>query len=128
MNKDELIQNQIESGCIPEGTDAEAYRVVFSAVRKEPSLKLPDDFVVRVSSIALTSKKTFDWDKLILFGGLGIFVFVLGYVVAITGFKISFGKFSFLASHAPLISFAIVFILFLNWLDKRLIGSRKISH
>ena len=70
MSNDELIQKQIAEGSYPQGMEGDAYRMVFRALKKEPSIKLPDDFAERVAFRVLASKKSFDWDKFFLFGGL----------------------------------------------------------
>ena len=62
MSEDELIQQQIDNGGVPEGMDADAYRFVFRALKKESAPELRDDFAKRVAAIAFTPKKSFDWD------------------------------------------------------------------
>jgi len=121
MSEDELIQQQIENGKAPEGMDADAYRLVFSALKKEPSPRLREDFAKRVSALAFTPKKSFDWDKFFLFGGLFTLLCVLAYAVLATEFIFSLGTFKFLSNYSYFVIFAIAMVMLLQWIDKKMI-------
>ena len=124
MSSDEILQNQIEIGNSASGVDADAYKIVFNSLKKEPQCNLSTDFAVKVSSLA-TPKKSFDWDKFILIAAGFGFVAALAYALILVKPTFSPGAFTFVSGYPGLIVFAIVFILFLNWLDKKLI---KPSH
>jgi flagellar biogenesis protein FliO len=119
--QDEIIQKQTEEGNAPSNADGEAYRLIFDSLRKDHSYKLPADFAKKVSSIAIT-KKAFDWDKFFfIIGGLGFVIMLIYSVVSIQA-TFSIGVFRFFSSYAGLSIFAIVFVVLLNWLDKKFIN------
>ncbi|MBI1770178.1 MAG: hypothetical protein HY015_10750 [Bacteroidetes bacterium] len=122
MNIDELIQKQMEEGSNPSGVDAEAYRVVFNSLKKEPAYKLSPDFASRVAARAHAPAKTFDWDKFFLIGGMVLFLAVLVYAIAVTQFTFSAGVFRFFESYSTLFVFGTVFIVALHLLEKKLLG------
>lgn len=117
---DEELQNSIEKGAAPDGVDARAYARVFDALRKEPSFQLPANFAARViEGIDFSPRRSTD----VMWLYAGIFSCVVAMVVAIllTDFKITFGAFRFISGYPGLIAFAAVFILGLQWLDKKLV-------
>lgn len=119
--KDEELQNQIERNESSfEGVDAYAYKKVFDALKREPDFHLPINFADRVVQKIETKKESstdFVWF------GLGIFTFAIAAVVAIvlTDFKISFGALKFISGYPGLFIFGVGFILFIQWLDKKLV-------
>ena len=116
---DEFIQKQIEEGVPTFGTDADAYKVVFSSLKKETHLKLSADFANRISLLA-SPEKSFNWEKFLLIsGGIGFFAALIYAIVSVHA-TFSFGAFTFLSSYQGLLVFGVIFILILNWLDKRL--------
>ncbi len=125
MNQEELIQKQIEEGNTPQGMDGEAYRLVFRALKKEPTHNLSSDFAKRVASLAQAPSKGFDWDKFFLFAGIGVFGIILLYAAAVTNFTPSFGAFQFLKGYPMIIVLAVLLIAVGQWLDTRII--RKIN-
>src|SRR5690242_19472656 len=106
MSDEELIQEQLENGIIPDGADADAYHLVFHALRKEPSATLPTDFAERVSYLAFKPKKSFDLDKFFLILGLFGFACVLGYAIGVSDFAVSMGSLRFLANYSYFLIFA----------------------
>jgi len=69
-------------------------------------------------------EKSFDWEKFLLIsGGIG-FLAALIYAIASVKATFSFGAFTFLSSYQGLMVFGVVFILGLNWLDKKLTHTR----
>ena len=121
MSEDELIQRQIENGNAPDGIDAEAYRLVFSALKTDLKVKLSNDFAKRVSSLAFTPKRSFDWDKFFLVSGLFALIVALGYAVVATEFIFSMGSFQFLSNYSYFVIFAIAVVALLQWVDKKII-------
>jgi hypothetical protein len=123
MNHEERIQKQVEAGNVPEGAEGETYRLVFSALKKEPHYKLSDDFAKRVAAMAPTPANSFDWDKFFLFVGLGVFGIALLYAVAVTHFTLSFGAFQFFKGYPFMFVLIALFIVAGQWLDTKLIKS-----
>ena len=120
---DEFIQKQFEEGIAPLGPDADAYKVVFSALKKEPHIKLSADFANKISLLA-SPEKSFNWEKFLLIsGGIG-FLAAFIYAMVSVNVTFSFGAFSFLSSYQGLLVFGVIFILVLNWLDKKLMHTR----
>jgi hypothetical protein len=120
---DESIQKQVEEGIAPLGLDSEAYKLVFNSVKKEPNYKLSTDFAYRISLLA-SPEKSFNWDKfLVIGGGIGFFIALI-YVIVSASTIFTFGAFTFLSNYQGLLFFGVIFILTLNWLDKKLVPSR----
>jgi len=119
--KDEELQNQIErAGSSSEGVDAYAYKKVFDVLKQEPDFHLPINFADKVVQ-KIEAKKELSNDY--IWFGLGIFMFAIATIVAIvlTDFKVSFGALKFIAGYPGLFIFGIAFILFIQWLDKKLV-------
>ncbi len=121
MNADESIQKQIEEGNIPSGVDADAYRLIFQSLKKEPNFKLSADFAQRVSSMAYSQSKSFDWDKFFLFAGFFALTIAMVYAIAVTDFTFSVGSFQFIKDYSFLLIFAVGVIALLQWIDKKLL-------
>jgi hypothetical protein len=118
---DEELQNQIEKGLAIDGEDASAYKKIFSALKKEPSFVLPASFSDAIVKRIEMEKPQTSTDNLWL--GLGISGFVIAAIITIvlTGFNPGAGAFKFLSGYAGLFAFGIVFILLLNFFDKKFI-------
>jgi len=121
---DEHIQQQVEKGIPASGIDADAYKVVFNAIKKEPHLKLSSDFASKVA-FRVTPEKSFNWDKFLVVGGGIGFLLALIYAIASVEATFSFGAFTFLSSYQGLLVFGVIFVLGLNWLDKKLTHSHS---
>jgi hypothetical protein len=119
---EENIQQQIEKGIPTSGIDVDAYQIVFNAIKKEPHLKLSAGFANKVA-LRVSPEKSFNWDKFLLIGGgIGFFLSLM-YAILSVNATFSFGAFTFLSSYQGLLVFGIIFILGLNWLDKKLTHS-----
>jgi hypothetical protein len=119
--KDEDLQNQIEKADSSiDGIDAYAYKKVFDALKQEPDFHLPVNFADKVVQ-KIEAKKESSND--FLWFGIGIFMFAIAAIVAIvlTDFKVSFGVFKFISGYPGFFIFGIGFILFIQWLDKKLV-------
>lgn len=126
--KDEELQRQIEQG---EKTltspDAEAYRKVFSSLQREPEFSLHSSFedlvIQRIAAKHIKESSRDGW----WFAG-GIFLFIIGLIVAVVliDFRPDVGVYSFLKGYPGLIIFAFLFILALNYVDRKFI--RNVSH
>ena len=125
--KEEELQNQIEkTGSSLEGVDAYAYKKVFDALKQEPDFHLPINFADQiVSKIEVKKESSLDF----LWLGIGVFMFGIAAIVAIvlTDFRVSFGALKFVSGYPGLFIFGGAFILFIQWLDKKLIGSKRLS-
>ncbi len=118
---DEELQNQIEkTGLAGDELDAQSYKRVFNALKKEPEFQLPGNFADKVIArieIKTESSGDFFWIA------FGILAFVVAAIVSVvlTDFKFTFGAFKFITGYPGLIVFGIVFILGLQWLDRKLV-------
>lgn len=119
---EENIQKLVETNQHVEGADVESYKIVFNALKKRPDFKLPSNFAHRVSAMAPSQAKAFDWDKLFLISGCISFLIALIYSILTLHAKFSVGIFSFVSGYPGLIVFAIAFVIFLNWIDKKWIS------
>lgn len=126
---EEELQKSIEGGQVPQGDefDVKAYRDVFRALKQEPKTELSSAFADKVM-ILVEKKRRRDSsrDMVCLVGG--IFLIFIAFIVAIvfTGFKFTPGFLSGIADYKWLFVFGVAFIIFLNWLDKRLIRDKHI--
>ncbi len=126
--KDEELQYKIEQGDAQDtSADAEAYRKVFTSLQREPDFSLHSSFedlvIQRIAAKHIKESSRDGW----WFAG-GILLFIIGLVVAIIliDFRPDVGVYSFLKGHPGLIIFAFVFILALNYVDRKFI--RNVSH
>lgn len=126
-NSDEIIQKQIEGGNLPEGLEGESYKVVFNALKKNPEFKLPSNFAHRVAAIAKAPAKAFNWDKFFLISGCISFLIALTYAILSLHATFSVGVFSFISGYPGLIVFAIIFVILLNWIDKKWISKSRVA-
>ncbi len=121
--KDEELQKQIEQGDKTNtSADAESYRKVFSSLQREPDFFLHSNFEdLVIQRIAAQHARESSREGWWFFGG--IFLLIVGAIVAIVlvGFKPTLGVYSFLKGYPGLIIFGIVFILVLNYIDKKFI-------
>jgi len=126
--KDEELQYKIEQGDAQDtSADAEAYRKVFSSLQHEPEFSLHASFedlvIQRIAAKHIKESSRDGW----WFAG-GILLFIIGLVVAIIliDFRPDVGVYSFLKGYPGLIIFALLFILALNYIDRKFI--RNVSH
>lgn len=129
MNNDEELQKWIEAGKIPpgNGVDAKAYREVFARLRKEPDAYLPAGFaekvIVRIQRQQLkSSSRDIYW----LFGGVFLLIVAMIVAVAFSGFKPGLGFLKDISAYAGVFAFGVVFILFLNRLDKKFLPKDQV--
>jgi hypothetical protein len=117
---DEELQDEMANGLQGSSADERAYRRVFDALQREPSIGLSPGFAHRVMS-RLQPKASQSRDVLWL--SLGVCSLVIAMIIAIvmTGFTLNWGAFKFISSYPGLIAFAIAFVLALQWADKRLV-------
>jgi hypothetical protein len=129
---DEQLQDAIERGANPPSRDAKAYRTVFQALNRETGFTLPAAFADRVIS-RLTEKRS-SRDIFWLFMGLGSLFLTLIVAILLSGFRpdfsfLSVGAFTFLSSYKGLVVFGILFILLLQWIDRKFVRkSTEVRH
>jgi hypothetical protein len=120
---DEELQNKMEEGGLPiSSQDAEAYQKVFGALQREVDFTLSSSFTDSViQKIEVQKKKEAAREQWWFFGGL--FVFLIGLVVALTqiDFKPTVGVYTFVIGYKGLIVFGILFVLALNFIDRKFI-------
>ena len=118
---DEELQDKIEKGFIGDSLDDTAYRRVFDTLKKEPSFQVPANFAANVIRSMQPAQPTQSRDIFWMVTGVFAFTIVAGISMVLTEFKFDFGELRFISSYSGLIIFGIVFILALQWIDKRLI-------
>lgn len=126
--EDEL-QGSIERGETPTGKeiDVKAYQKVFHALKKDPGYELPADFASRVA-LLVQSRQQGQLSKDYFWFGAGIFFLAIAFLATVlfTGFKLDFGFLNVMSDYKGLALFGIAFIVFLNWIDRRLIREKHI--
>ena len=121
---EEELQHQKEASASPlDDMDVHAYRKVFDALAQEPDYTLPMNFADRMVRLVEAKEQAKEISRDNFWMGLGLFIFLAGLVfaIAVTDFKFSAGAFRFLAGFPGLVIFGIVFILALQWLDKKVV-------
>lgn len=128
MNKhEEDLQKSIESGQTPseDNMDVRAYQELFRALKKDPGYELSPRFaegiVARVAADHARRNATdYFWF------GAGIFFLLMASIgtIMFTGFHFDFGFLRVMSDYKGLAVFAVVFIILLNWIDKRFVRSR----
>lgn len=119
---DEELQIRMEKGLPGESLDERSYRKVFEALKKEPGYELSPSFARQVvGRIEAASQKASSRDIFWLSAGLVSFVIATAVAVYLTGFNLSFGVLKFISGYPGLFVFGLIFILALQWVDKKLI-------
>ena len=124
---EEEMQRNVEAGTSPgrDDLDARAYREVFRALQKDPGYGVPPGFAETVlHRVSAKQEKALMRDYLWFFAGI---LFVLSSAVVtlvITEVRLDFGFLNVMPQYRGLAVFAIIFILFINWLDKRLVRQK----
>jgi len=128
---EEELQRRLENGQNPkdDGLDAKAYQEVFRILGKDPGYELSARFAETVVGKVLNKPQTRLANDYFWFGA-GIFFLAVAFLgtVMFTGFRLDFGFLNVMADYWGLAVFGMVFIGFLNWLDKKLLKSRQVQH
>jgi hypothetical protein len=126
---EEELQKNLEAGKNPEGDelDIKSYEQVFHALRREPEYKLPFTFADTVVQRAMRNQKAKGFlNEYFWFGfGIALLLIALGVAISQTEFTLSAGFLSGMSAYKGLLFFGVVFILLLNWIDKRLVRNRQ---
>ncbi len=109
------------------GLDSKVYVQVFRALSQKPSFKLSVHFADRLISriIEAQTRRSARRDFLYLTGGLFSLVLAAIIVILITGFRPGSGAFAFIHRYNGLIIFGAVFIIFLQWVDKKILHGKS---
>jgi len=123
-NWEEELQQNIESGQSEDnGPDAQAYRAVFDALRKEPEYTLPPAFARKVmQKIEIRQKQRFSfWEVRLV--ALVAFLMITALIVTLylTGTKPSWSVLNGVRPYWGFIVFAVSFVGLLHWLDRKFI-------
>ncbi|MBA4144207.1 MAG: hypothetical protein C0523_00480 [Cytophaga sp.] len=120
---DEELQHKIEAGDqFDTSADAQAYRKVFASLQREPEFLLPSSFEdLVIQRIAAKHARESYRDGWWFIGG--IFLFLIGLIVAVAliDFKPDMSAYRFITGYPGLIVFGAIFILILNFIDKKFI-------
>jgi hypothetical protein len=115
---DEELQKQAEAGSHAYDEESEAYRHVFKALQHEPAFHVSLPFADRI--LAKLEKRDEQRDFRWLAFGIFLSVVALVIVLALTN-AWTIGVFSFVSGYPGLVIFGVMFIVFLNWVDKRVL-------
>lgn len=125
---EEEMQAKLEEGQTPvgDGMDVKAYQTVFRALKKDPDYRLRPDFAEHVAARVMASRtRGFSKDYLWFAAGILFLIAALVGTIVYTGFRFDFGFLNVMADYKGLAIFGIVFIMFLNWLDKKLVKEKQ---
>lgn len=118
---DEELQSRIENGDPLNSRDAAVYKRIIDALKREPDFVLPPTFASSVISRLGTSPIRESKDMFWLYAGVTACLITLVVAILLTDFTFTFGSFGFISGYPGLISFAIGFILGLQWLDRKFV-------
>lgn len=128
---EEELQKKLEDGQRQdhEDLDVKAYHEVFRALRKDPGYKLSPEFASKVvAKVAARHKLEQSREYLWFLAGVMLIVITAVVTIILMGFRPDFGLFEEMGQYKGLAAFAVVFVIFLNWLDKRLVRKRLTHH
>lgn len=120
MNQDDL-QEKIDGGDSSDNSpDADAFRIVFSALKKQSFYELPAGFSRRIVAKIEHAKATNETTSDRVWMAGGILCLVLGFAYAITtiDFTPTVGIYAFLSAYSGPVLFGIIFIVVVHLLDK----------
>src|SRR5688500_15140580 len=121
---DEELQNELVNGRTPEADsmDIRAYKKVFRALEKSPGFALQPGFAEKTVARLVAQQQAKPSRDYFWFGA-GIFFLIASAIATVlfTGFTLNFGFLNVMADYKGLAIFGILFVVFLNWLDKRLV-------
>jgi len=128
---EEELQKNIENSPRLESDDlnTRSYQEVFRVLSKDPGYELPQQFASKVIA-RLEERKRRDQsrDYFWFFAGLTFILLVSVGTIIYIGYKPDFGFLAGMSEYKGLVAFAIAFIIFLNWLDKRLVKEKIMQH
>jgi len=116
---DEELQTKIEQGLTETSADAQAYQHVFKVLKIDPEFNLPIQFANRL--VSLLEKKEEKRDYFWLAIGILLSIISLIATIALVAERWSINSFSFLSSNVGLVVFGVLFVAFLQWVDRRVV-------
>jgi hypothetical protein len=118
---DEQLQKQIESGVTPTTEDGRVYQQLFKTLKQEPAFHVSLPFADRI--LAKLEKR--DEQRDFRWLAFGIFLSVVALVIALALTNAwTIGVFSFVSGYPGLVIFGVMFIVFLNWVDRKVIRKK----
>lgn len=125
MNRDEeKLQEKIEAnmGFDDGNADVQAYRQVFQVLDRPPRYTLPDAFAQNVlRRVEQKEQRSLRVAYAWLAAGIVLLLGACAAAVVLTGFTFEAGFLRGMADYKGLLAFGVAFVLFLHWLDKRLL-------
>jgi hypothetical protein len=121
------LQEKVEAGISGFGSDDEkVYQQIFSVLEKEPMYTLPASFAEGVvhkiqRERARATKREYFW----LCAGIVMLVIAMVVAIIFSDFKINAGFLSGVSAYKGLFVFGAIFILILNWLDRKFIRAKN---
>lgn len=128
MSTDDKLQKAFEQNLSPQGDDLDvkAYSQVFAALNKEPSFQLSPGFADRVMKKILELQRR-DKRRDLWWLIIGFVLILIGFIWAIifTGFNFDLGFLKAMSSYSGLFIFGVLFVLVLQWLDKKVVSNKE---
>jgi sterol desaturase/sphingolipid hydroxylase (fatty acid hydroxylase superfamily) len=122
IKKEQELQAQVESGQANDSTDAKAYRLVYRVLSRDPGFALSAAFIHQVMArVEARRLKEMARDRWFLISGWIVFLVAFIVCIAKVKYKLGLGSYTFLQSYAGLLAFAVVFLLILHLIDRRII-------
>lgn len=121
--RDEEIQNMLDNGKEAKGYDVEPYKELYQALGSlDKDSGLPMNFANKVVGI-IAQREVKSSREAYLWFGLGIFAMLITAGIGMWGVSkfVEFPKFSFENSYLPLVFIAMVLIVLIQWLDKKVL-------
>jgi hypothetical protein len=128
---DEELQKNIEKGGRHQNDDlnARAYQEIFRVLRKDPGYELPPQFASKViARFEERKRRDESRDYAWFLSGLTLILLASIATIIYLGYQPDFGFLAGMSEYKGLVGFAIAFIVFLNWLDKRLVKEKLMQH
>lgn len=123
-NLEEELQDRVEKGK-ERSTDrsSRAYRLVFDALQHEPEFRLSAKFSENVLQrlVIIEGRNQYTWFVIVVAG----FIIAAGVTIALTGFDPDFGFLKRMSRYSGVFAFGMACIVFLQWLDKKLVREKQ---
>lgn len=99
-----------------------------SALEKEVNFHLPDNFSDRIIYlIQLKAKQERRWELTGIITAGVLFLISLAVTLSLVDFEFGFGALTFLNEYIGLLAFAIIFVVALQFIDKKLVRRHQAS-
>ncbi|HEY9008366.1 hypothetical protein [Ohtaekwangia sp.] len=122
---DKKLQEKIEAGFVSSEPDDKVYQQVFNALQKKPEYSLPKNFALSVvKKIELQQSRSLKREHFWLVAGIVVLFIVMIVTSAFAGFVPTAGFLSAIANYKGVFLFGGLFILLLNWIDRKFIRTK----